>query len=72
MQALLDFEVYYMNVSDAKITNESNWLLEYTATKDYGIKHGFPSDFDDLVKRFEQDDALFQSYYRYLIVIINE
>ena len=64
-QALLDFEVYYMNVSDSRLTNKSNWLLEYTASKDYSMKHGFPSDFDDLVKRFEQNDAVFQSYYRF-------
>ena len=65
MQALLDFEVYYMNVTDARVTNESNWLFEYKASEDYGMEHGFPSDFDDLVKRFGEDDALFQRFYRF-------
>ena len=58
-----------MNVSDAKLTNMSRWLLEYVASSDYGMEHCFPEDFDDLLKRFEQNDALFQAYYRFVMTL---
>jgi sphingomyelin phosphodiesterase len=64
--ALLDFEVFYMNLTDANLSNQPKWILEYTASQDYQMKHGFPEDFDDLVKRFENDDELFQKYYKYV------
>lgn len=61
---MLDFSVYYMNLTDTNLSNDPQWVLEYTATKDYGMKQCFPEDFDDLVNRFEQDDTLFQKYYQ--------
>ena len=30
-QAVLDHEVYYLNVTDANLTNKPQWLLEYSA-----------------------------------------
>ena len=53
-----------MNVTDANIHNEPKWILEYTASQDYHMEHCFPRDFDDLIKRFEKDDTLFQKYYK--------
>ena len=60
----MDFAVNYLNLTDANLNNNTNWLLEYTASEDYGMKTCFPKDFGDLVNRFETDDALFQKYYQ--------
>ena len=54
----------YMNLTEANLNNKTNWVLEYTASGDYGMKHCFPEDFGDLVRRFETDDTLFQKYYQ--------
>lgn len=63
-QAMFDFAAYYMNLTDANLSNKPQWLLEYNSTMDYGMEHSFPEDFDDLVKRFKTDDNLFQKYYQ--------
>ena len=63
-QSLLDFETFYMNVTDANLSNVPKWIHEYSASKDYHMTHCFPQDFDNLVKRFEKDDSLFQKYYK--------
>ena len=63
-QALLDFAVFYMNLTDANLRNRPEWVLEYTASRDYLMKHCFPDDFGDLVNRFETDDNLLQKYYQ--------
>lgn len=31
LQAVLDYEVYFLNVSDANLRNKPAWELEYTA-----------------------------------------
>lgn len=64
--SLLDFETFYMNVTDANLSNVPKWIHEYSASKDYHMTHCFPQDFDNLVKRFEKDDSLFQKYYNYM------
>lgn len=68
-QSLLDFEVFYMNVTDANLHNEPKWIREYSASQDYHMEHCFPGDFDDLIKRFEKDDTLFQKYYKLVSII---
>ncbi len=35
MQAVLDHKVYYMNISDANLSNKPNWQLEYSAKVDH-------------------------------------
>lgn len=31
LQALLDHKVYYMNLTDANLTNKPKWQVEYSA-----------------------------------------
>ena len=64
VQALLDFEVYYMNLTEANLQNSTHWQLEYAASRDYGMRYCFPADFADLVKRFQSNDTLLQQYYK--------
>ncbi|XP_064389066.1 sphingomyelin phosphodiesterase-like isoform X2 [Halichondria panicea] len=64
--AVLDHKVYYMNISDANLSNKPNWQLEYSAKADLGMTRLHPADWKDLVDRFRTDDALFQKFYKYI------
>lgn len=61
-----DHETYVMNVTDANITDEPRWELEYVAKKEYGLGSLSPSEWSDLTARIKDDDKLFQKYYKFL------
>uniref|UniRef100_A0A914XIV8 Sphingomyelin phosphodiesterase n=1 Tax=Plectus sambesii TaxID=2011161 RepID=A0A914XIV8_9BILA len=63
---VLDAETYSTNVTDASIKNiEPVWTLEYNTRQAFGMPDLSPASWNDLIKRFEADDALFLKYVRY-------
>lgn len=62
---VLDHETYILNLTEAnkKPNEDPPWRLLYSALNTYGIKSAYPSDWDDLVQRFLQDDRLFQTFW---------
>lgn len=62
---LLNAEGYYMNVSDANLSNQPKWLKEYDAKSAYGMSSLGPEDWDALIGQFEQNDDLFMKFYTY-------
>lgn len=62
---VLDYTSYYFNITAANLLNKSIWQQEYSAKDAFGMSSLLPADWADLVERFQQDDALFQQYYRY-------
>ncbi|XP_063289377.1 sphingomyelin phosphodiesterase [Pelobates fuscus] len=62
---VLDHETYILNLTqaNAKVTEEPSWTLLYSAVKTYGMKSAYPSDWDNLIHRFLQDERLFQTFW---------
>ncbi|XP_076823452.1 sphingomyelin phosphodiesterase-like [Clavelina lepadiformis] len=63
---LLDAETYFLNITDANLNGNSKWQLEYTFSKDYGMKNLSPPEFENLLERFTSDDKLAQQYYDHI------
>ncbi|XP_022243798.1 sphingomyelin phosphodiesterase-like [Limulus polyphemus] len=64
-RAVLDHETYYLNITEVNLTDRPMWEKMYSAKQAFRMKALFPSDWDDLIQRFEVNDALFQKFYRY-------
>lgn len=62
---VLDHETYFLNLTDANLTDKPIWKLEYTAKKSLNMSSLLPSDWDNLLQRFQKDDKLFQQFYKY-------
>lgn len=61
----LDYQNYYLNITEVNQSQKSVWRKEYSAKADLGLKNLYPADWDDLINRMKKDDTLFQKYYRY-------
>ncbi|XP_073468770.1 sphingomyelin phosphodiesterase [Aquarana catesbeiana] len=61
---VLDHETYILNLTEAnKKKEEPRWTFLYSALNTYGMKSAYPSDWDNLLKRFLQDESLFQTFW---------
>ncbi|XP_074657493.1 sphingomyelin phosphodiesterase-like [Tubulanus polymorphus] len=63
---VLDHETYILNITEANISNDPKWVLEYKAKDAYGMTSLYPRDWDKLVQRMKTDDESwnkFQTYY---------
>ncbi|XP_072256802.1 sphingomyelin phosphodiesterase-like [Pyxicephalus adspersus] len=61
---VLDHETYILNLTEAnKQKEEAQWTFLYSALNTYGMKSAFPSDWDNLIQRFLQDEKLFQTFW---------
>ncbi|XP_077155095.1 sphingomyelin phosphodiesterase isoform X1 [Ranitomeya variabilis] len=62
---VLDHETYILNLTEAnrKPSVTPQWTLLYSALNTYNLKSSYPSDWDQLVQRFFQDDLLFQTFW---------
>ncbi|XP_038051985.1 sphingomyelin phosphodiesterase-like isoform X2 [Patiria miniata] len=64
--AVLDHETYVMNLTDANLTDNPKWNLEYTAKAAYGMKALQAVDWNELVGKFEAvNSTLFDQFYKY-------
>nr|API81380.1 venom toxin [Hemiscorpius lepturus] len=64
-RVVLDHETYYLNLTEANLTNKPIWRLEYTAKKAFNMTSLLASDWHKVVKEFLKNDNLFQKFYRY-------
>lgn len=67
IQAVLDFNTYIMNLTDANLKGaevEPVWTELYQAKQEYGLTDLSPQSMDALFQRMLTDDALFQLYFK--------
>jgi len=63
---VLETETYMLNLTEANLTNKTEWKLEYTATEAYNLQSLYPSDWNNLLQRFIQNETFFdETYSRY-------
>eukprot|EP00062_Callorhinchus_milii_P026360 gi/632988372/ref/XP_007883075.1/ PREDICTED: sphingomyelin phosphodiesterase-like [Callorhinchus milii] len=61
---VLDHETYILNLTEANAgAGEPRWGLLYRAREAFGLETLFPADWDLLIRRFQQDDRLFQRFW---------
>jgi sphingomyelin phosphodiesterase len=68
MQAVLDFNTYVMNLTDANLKGsevDPIWFELYQAKEEYELADLTPQSMDELFQRMLTDDALFQLYFKY-------
>ncbi|XP_067142127.1 sphingomyelin phosphodiesterase-like [Centruroides vittatus] len=64
-RVVLDHETYFLNLTEANLTDKPVWKFEYSAKKVFNMSSLLPSEWDKLLKRFDNDDKVFQQFYRY-------
>jgi sphingomyelin phosphodiesterase len=62
---VLDHETYMLNLTEANLTNKTEWTLEYRASESYGLKSLFAEDWNNLIANFMENKTLFDTYYRH-------
>ena len=63
MQALLDHESFWLNLTEANLKDEAEWKFEYSAKEAYGLESLQPQQWAQLIQRFKTDDNLFQKFW---------
>ncbi|CAL1543340.1 unnamed protein product [Lymnaea stagnalis] len=61
--AVLDYSNFYLNLTEANLSDKPQWQFEYSPKKAYNMTGLYAKDWDDLLKRMEADDDLFQQFY---------
>ncbi|NWI04902.1 ASM phosphodiesterase, partial [Tichodroma muraria] len=67
--AVLDHETFILNLTEANAAPPGTrppWQRLYSARKAYGLPTAFPSDWDRLVRRMQDDEQLFQLFWFHL------
>jgi len=62
---VLDHETYMLNLTEANLTNKTEWKLEYKAKEAYGLNSLFAEDWSNLIKTFVANSTMFNTYYSY-------
>lgn len=61
---VLDHETFILNLTEANAPGaEPHWQRLYGARETYGFSAAFPADWDQLLRRFQMDDSLFQRFW---------
>eukprot|EP01135_Chromosphaera_perkinsii_P003248 Nk52_evm23s239 gene=Nk52_evmTU23s239 len=64
--AIADFTTYIANLEEGNKKGSLDWVEEYSATKDYGVKDCTPQSMLDFVyQKFDKDDDLVAKYVTY-------
>ncbi|XP_035425417.1 sphingomyelin phosphodiesterase [Cygnus atratus] len=62
--AVLDHETFILNLTEANMPGaEPHWQRLYRAREAYGMATAFPADWDLLIRRFQDDERLFQRFW---------
>ncbi|NXF56502.1 ASM phosphodiesterase, partial [Oceanites oceanicus] len=62
--AVLDHETFILNLTEANVPGaEPRWQRLYRAREAYGLPSAFPADWDRLIRRFQDDERLFQRFW---------
>ena len=59
----MDHESYWLNLTDANLRDQADWLFEYSAKEAYGLESLQPQEWAKLIDRLKTDDALFQKFW---------
>jgi len=62
---VVESSTYHVDISEANLSDNPQWVWEYNATSTYYMNNLFPEDWANLVERMVTDDELFRSYYLY-------
>jgi len=62
---IVDYTQYFLNLSSADATGHANWMVEYHATRAYGIQTIDAASLSNVVQRFANNSELFGRYYLY-------
>ncbi|KAF8793227.1 sphingomyelin phosphodiesterase-like [Argiope bruennichi] len=62
---VLDHETYFANLTEANLKMKLNWQFEYSAKEAYNMSSLFPEDWNNLTRKFQEDDFLFQKFHSY-------
>ncbi|CAM9514869.1 unnamed protein product [Lampetra fluviatilis] len=65
-RAVLDHHTYYLDLEEANRLDRPTWRLLYSARKAYGMEALGPADWDALLRRMQDDDALFAIFWWHL------
>jgi sphingomyelin phosphodiesterase len=62
---LVDHETYFFNLTEANRGKSGpKWVKEYTAVETFNMTTMGPYGWHELINKFENDDSLFQNYYK--------
>lgn len=61
----MDHKTFVLNLEKSNKDRKAYWELEYIAMDAYNMTSLLPKDWDELVKRMENDEKLFQKFYKY-------
>lgn len=62
--AVLDHETFILNLTEANAPGAvPHWQCLYRARETYGLPSAFPADWDQLLRRFQDDERLFQRFW---------
>lgn len=62
--AVLDHETFILNLTEANVPGaEPRWQRLYRAREAYRMASAFPADWDLLIRRFQDDERLFQRFW---------
>lgn len=62
--AVLDHETFILNLTEANAPGAApRWQRLYRAREAYGLPSAFPADWDRLIRRFQDDERLFQRFW---------
>lgn len=61
--AILDIEQYYLNLTQANLDGETDWILEYQGTIYYNQSDMTTYSLDNIARNLLTDDELFNKYY---------
>uniref|UniRef100_A0A8B9Q630 Sphingomyelin phosphodiesterase n=1 Tax=Apteryx owenii TaxID=8824 RepID=A0A8B9Q630_APTOW len=62
--AVLDHETFILNLTEANAPGaKPRWQRLYRAREAYGMPSAFPVDWDQLIRRFQDDESLFQRFW---------
>ncbi|XP_060623167.2 sphingomyelin phosphodiesterase [Anolis sagrei] len=61
---VLDHETFILNLTEANVPgSRPEWRRFYGAREAYGLRTAFPSEWDQLLKRFEVEEPLFRRFW---------
>ena len=63
---ILNYNQYYMNLTDVILTGQPKWQLEYTFNEAYGVKDVTASSMHEIASKFsDKSDSALQTYFTY-------
>ncbi|XP_041480574.1 sphingomyelin phosphodiesterase-like isoform X3 [Lytechinus variegatus] len=63
--AVLDHDNYYLNLTEANLTNKPVWRMEYQAKNAYNMTSLQPSEWNRVVDEMKSNTTIFNQYYRF-------